>query len=394
MDACRLCGALFDALELDLGSLPVSNRFSLNGSCDRYPLSMIGCETCGLIQLRCFPPAEAVTPLFPWISYNEPEEHLDGAVARILRLLPRPPRRVLGTGPFDRPLLDRLTRSGAVGESLDLRRRHHDPNGPLYPYLESIQSRLSDGSVAAEADGQADVVLCRYVFEHCHSPVAALAGLGDAATPDGVVIVEVPDCGSFLRRYDYSFPWEEHVSYFTEQSLSTMATRAGFAVLDVIRSPGALEDSLMAVLQKRGRRPRALEMDTEGLSLFQAYRAKFTATREIWARWLLKGSKDGAKIAVFGAGHQAIMFVNALGLNELVTTMVDDNPAKLGMVAPGMTAPVISSAEMLTDPSFMTCLLAVSPRAEAAVMAKCAPLRDRGARFRSIFQSPDTDDPT
>jgi SAM-dependent methyltransferase len=388
--ACRLCGEALHGADLYLGEVPVCNRFTHDGSCRRHPLSMTACCSCGLIQLWRFPPPEAVTPLLPWISYNEPDQHLAAAVERLLGLLGRPPRRVLGTGPFDQPLLDGLTRDGAIAHAIDLRQEHGNGTGASYPYLEAIQARLSDGGLAARAGGQADIVVCRYMLEHCHAPLDALAALGDAATPDGVVLVEVPDCSSFLRRCDYSFPWEEHVCYFTETSLAAMASSAGFEVQEIIRSPGALEDSLMAVLRRIGPRPpQPLVSDREGLALFETYRDRFAPTGEAWARLLRTTRQNGGKVAVFGAGHQAIMFVNALRLNQSVAAMVDDNPIKCGMVAPGMTSPVISSAQMLADPSFTTCLLAVSPRTEAAIMAKCAPLRDRGGRFYSVFMSPD-----
>jgi hypothetical protein len=292
---------------------------------------------------------------------------------------------VLGAGPFDQPLLDRLTRDGATAQAIDLRQTGI---GPSYPYLESIQARLSEGVLAAMAGMQADIVVCRYLLEHCHAPLDALAALGEAATRDGVVVVEVPDCSSFLRRYDYSFPWEEHVCYFTASSLTAMAGRAGFEVLDLVRSPGALEDSLMAVLRKGPPQPPL--SDPEGLVLFEAYRERFALAGDAWARLLRTATQDGGRVAIFGAGHQAIMFVNALKLNESVAVMVDDSPAKCGMVAPGMTGPVVSSAQMLADPSITTCLLAVSLRAEAAILAKCSPLRDRGGHFYSIFRSPDS----
>jgi hypothetical protein len=393
--ACRLCGGAFDGADLDLGEVPICNRFTHDGGCGRHPLSMTACRSCGLIQLRQVPRPEAVTPLLPWIRYNEPDQHLDAAVARLLGLLERPPRRVLGTGPFDQPLLDRLTRDGAIAQAIDLRETHPQQQttsiGASYPYLETIQARLSDGGLVAAAGEHADLVVCRYLLEHCHAPLDALRALGDAATPDGVVIVEVPDCASFLRRCDYSFPWEEHVSYFTEATLAAMASRAGFEVRDIIRSPGALEDSLMAVLRRGGPQPLAARAsDREGLAAFEIYRESFAPTGDAWARLLRTRTQNGGKVAVFGAGHQAIMFVNALGLNHCVTAMVDDNPDKLGMVAPGMASPVISSAAMLADPAFTTCLLAVSPRVEAAIMAKCAPLRDRGGHFHSIFESAPT----
>lgn len=380
---CRLCGVVLESREqreLDLGSIPIGNRFTVDGRVDRYPLAMIACPHCALIQLSRYPSVEAITPRVPFIRYNEPDQHLDGVIARLE--LPQP-RRVLGTGPFDGPLLERLTRNGGDAETIELR---EPAASPRYPYLETLAARLSEGALAARVSERADIVVCRYLLEHCHAPLAALDALRGAATDDGVLIVEVPDSTSFLRRCDYSFPWEEHAVYFSEATLATTAKRAGLDIVAIVRSPGALEDSLLAVLRKGPAQDPVA--DREGAALFERYRSRFADTRDAWARFLRKTTSDGSKLAVFGAGHQAIMFVNALGLNDFVAAMVDDHPDKRGLVPPGLRSPVISSADMLADPSFTTCLLAVSPRAEAAVITKCAPLRERGGVFHSIFASP------
>src|SRR5439155_20826190 len=50
---------------------------------ERQPLSLGQCENCGVVQLMAPAPSEKLIPRFDWISYNEPEAHLDELVKNL-----------------------------------------------------------------------------------------------------------------------------------------------------------------------------------------------------------------------------------------------------------------------------------------------------------------------
>ena len=92
-DTCQLCRQ-HDLLEvLDLGPQPISNRFrrEVDAKEARFPLSLVQCSECGLVQLRDPIPADELIAPFDWLSYNEPERYLDRLAEQIAGLwrLPR-----------------------------------------------------------------------------------------------------------------------------------------------------------------------------------------------------------------------------------------------------------------------------------------------------------------
>jgi hypothetical protein len=95
------------------------------------------------------------------------------------------------------------------------------------------------------------------------------------------------------------------------------------------------------------------------------------------------------RVALFGIGHQAIMFVNAFGLAADIALAVDDDPDKAGFFPPGFQVPVVNSERLLQDERIQTCLFAVAPHIQAKVRAKLAPLARRGVEFRSIYAALD-----
>jgi hypothetical protein len=391
---CKLCGRSLIGPLLDMGVLPACNQFlSKHSAPPTHRLTITECSDCGLVQLGVYPPPDFVVPRVPWIHYREPDKHLDGVANRLLSSLPNEHGRVIGLGPFDPPLLDRLSgrkpMSQVVVDLLDLGLSANCTE--CYPYLETLQSCLHPAGLAAVAAkyGTANLVVCRYLLEHSHDPRAMLNGIKHLVDSGGRVVIEVPDSDKFLSRCDYSFVWEEHVSYFSEGTLARLAQSAGYDVVDMLRYEGPLEDALIAVLETSS---IGLVRDRENIGtvrspsgLFGRYRANFAGVRDSWHTQLARAAAGGRKVALFGIGHQAVMFLNALGLQKYVSLLVDDESNKQGYFAPGALSPVVSSAALIGDLEVGTCLLAVSPTVENAVKRKLAGLLDRGVQMYSIF---------
>jgi SAM-dependent methyltransferase len=384
---CKLCGNALRTSALALGPLPPCNRFGAQpGLAETHDLTVTACGHCGFVQLSEYPPASAIVPRVPWIRYNEPEAHLDVVVQRIRPLISKG-GTALGIGPFDPPLLERLTASGLSATALDILAEGHAPLPGTYPYLETLQQHLRPDPLASLADsaGTADLIVCRYLLEHSVDPVQSLIGLKCLLKPQGLLVIEVPDSSKFLLRKDYSFLWEEHICYFTEDTLARMASRAGYEVVMLLRIDGLLEDLLIAVL-RRGKADVPLAPVPAGaLETFAAFRSEFAGTRAAYCREFDRIAAEGGQIAVFGAGHQAIMFVNALGLGDRIALFVDDDPKKAGMYVPGQTRPIVGSNAILDDPAISTCLLATSPRIADKISQKLERFLDRGGRLYSIY---------
>jgi SAM-dependent methyltransferase len=382
---CRLCGQAIITPPLSLGRLPVCNRFTKTGKVETLlGLDIVECETCQLIQLREVPPIDALVPEWPWIRYREPEAHLDDLVATVLDAFRPAARSALGVGPFETPLLSRLAARGIATTTVELDAATGEGR---YPYLESWQASLNNPRLDEIAGrmGTFDVVSCRYIVEHSPDPVASIRALRAVLRPGGLLLIEVPDSGKFLTARDYCFLWEEHSCYFVEATLRRLAEAAGYRTLAVLRYPGTLEDALVAVLEV-AQSPSPPLQSFGASSLFRAYRDGFAPIGEaLRAKLAQAAGPERDRIALFGVGHQAIMFVNAFGLAPAIALAVDDDPNKAGFFPPGFHGPVVGSDRLLQDTRIRTCLLAVSPQIKEKVVGKLASLAARGVEFRSIY---------
>ena len=88
MSTCLICQSDRVKTVLDLGRQPVSSHFVASAQAKgvEHALALAVCHACGIVQLaRPFPAVDLVPP-HGWMTYREPESHLDAVTTRILDL--------------------------------------------------------------------------------------------------------------------------------------------------------------------------------------------------------------------------------------------------------------------------------------------------------------------
>lgn len=390
-DPCRGCGEQRVALLLDFGPQPPSNRFERPETVERdaHPLVLGQCFGCGLIQLLDPMPPDMVRPRFDWLTYNEPESHLDELVSRLSRLsgLGRD-SRIIGMSYKDDSTLARFDR---LGYSNMYRYRTESDLGLDDPCagLESIQEAFGApiAETLAAQHGRATLLVLRHVLEHVHQPAEFLRAVKQIVEPRGYLVIEVPDCSKFVRACDYSFIWEEHVVYFSARTLASLLSRSGFAVQELVVYPYPLEDSLVAIARnedcgnvQRPAREEVKAMLAQGLFFAGSFPVLKDRLQQLFRSWCVSEKR----LCLFGAGHLATKFVNLFSLRDFVACVLDDNPRKQGLLMPGSRLPIRGS-EVLYSRPIDCCLLSLNPESEQRVLARHRSFLDRGGQFLSIF---------
>jgi hypothetical protein len=385
---CISCDADAVGSVLDFGAQPPSNRFfnSRELQAHDHPLVLGQCAKCGLVQLVGPMSADMVRSRYEWITYNEPEGHLDQMVEDLIATTGlKADARIFGLSYKDDSTLARFNRKGysntyrfSIGQDMGV--------AQTLAGLETIQNAMTSqrADQLAAKYGQIDLLLVRHVLEHAHEPKKFLNALSRLVKPTGCIVFEMPESTKFLVACDYSFVWEEHISYFTARTVSRLLKTAHLDPWLLKSYTYPLEDSLVALVRPLPSGqilggPTAQELDM-GLS----YGRHFTGTRERFRKDLLRLKREGKKVAVFGASHLAVKFLNLFELKDLVCCVIDDNPNKLGMLMPGSGVPVRPSS-VLIDEKIDLCLLSLSPESEKKVVAAKKAYTDQGGRFLSIF---------
>lgn len=387
---CRFCSFTPLRSVLDFGAQALCNRYlsSPGESEEYYPSELVQCPQCEVIQIRNPASASALKSRFDWITYNEQEGHLDDLVERITSFPDVKKNHTIGAVCYkDDTTVDRFIAKGfrqtwRLDMISDL-----GVNDPMSG-IETVQNRLTPKQARhiVTQRGQADLLLCRHILEHAHDPVSFTQALQVLVRPGGYVVFEVPDSLKPLQRKDYALFWEEHVAYFTPETLTQSIQRLGFKVFAFFSYPYAQEDALIVIarVSPPGSDNVPNTHDENLTQLATAYSEGFTTERLRVHRVLTDYRTKGGKIAIFGAGHLSCFWVNAMRLENLVDFVVDDHPKKRGHFMPGSHLP-IKSSDSLIEEDVTLCLLSLSPESEQRVRQRQQAYLDKGGIFASLF---------
>ena len=377
---CIICKNEVEEI-MNLGMQPVCNKFlkSKDERENKYPLIMGLCKKCGLVQLINPFPAEELQPKYEWVTYTEPEEHLDN-VADILAKLSS--TSICGISFKDDSLLERMKKHGSKTMRLDLQNDLGVDNGGV----ETVQ-RMLDTSKArsiVKQNGKFDIVIARHILEHAYDLKEFIAALKELAKEDGYIMFEVPDCTKPFEERDYSTVWEEHLVYFTPETFRNCFAYYGLEVerFELYHYP--LENSLVAIVKNKNVNPKfpyegALAKENNRTLGFSK---EFVETKNKVNTFFSDFKKNG-KITVFGAGHTACTLINIFELEDYIDYVIDDNANKQELLMPGSHIPIRSSSVLLGNDIKLS-VFSLNPRVEGKIIAKNEEFVKKGGKFLSF----------
>ncbi|MBP6917374.1 MAG: methyltransferase domain-containing protein [Legionellaceae bacterium] len=392
--ACTVCHDSNLKTVIDFGLHPPANRFMPADFSEheqsKHPLALGYCEQCGTAQLTKRMPIEMMRPRYPWLLYNEPESHLD-QIAEQLVTLPRinSASRILGVTYKDQSTVDRLAKLG-LSNGVCIADTDFNSSADFFG-LETIQHLLREPALIQNIKakyGAADILLMRHVIEHSEDAAALIHALRELITDDGYLVMELPDSEKILKSGNHAFIWEEHISYFTEQTLGVLAQATGAELAWFQRCSYPYEDSLLAAfrfpsLPVERTLPEFELFDTS--TLLDEFKYGLVHAKDLWRKKLVEHQANGERVAVFGAGHLAAKFINFLDLADVIHCVIDDNPNKVGMKMPGSGLPIMQSKDMAHE-KIKVCISTLSPESDAKVRLNLESYFVDGGQFIPAFK--------
>jgi hypothetical protein len=390
--SCIVCHRASVELLLSLGEQAMTNRFLHKevSSEFKHPLKVGICSSCALMQLVDPAPVTETKPRFDWMTYMEPEDHLDELVEHLMKLPGLDASANIGAITYkDDTTLDRFVNRGwkqtyRLDPAKDL--------GILDPSagIETIQERLTvtKAKEIVVRQGAFDLVTVRHILEHAYDVKEFIKGLKALLTPNGYLLFEVPDCTKALASFDCTTLWEEHIVYFTPATYQHALSVNGLTLHDFSVYPYAFEGSMVAITQASESATSVLskEITLQETDRIRLFVERLLADKEVIKAGLAKftAGHEKGKAVVFGAGHLSCMFINVMGIEDSISVVLDDNSHKMGLLMPGSQLPIVGSQFLLENlPSL--CLLGINPLNEKKVIEKNKEYREKGGEFVSIF---------
>lgn len=219
-------------------------------------------------------------------------------------------------------------------------------------------------------DAPFDAFFILNFLEHLPKINLTLKGIYNNLAEGGIGLVEVPNFDMEIQKKLFSEFTRDHLFYFTQQTLRTTLELNGF---EVVECKVVWHDYIIsAVVRKR----KKLELD-------DFYKQQEKIKKEI--NEYISKFKNG-RVAVWGAGHQALAAIALFGIAKKIKYVVDSAKFKQGKYTPATHVPIVAPEMLDKEPVDAVIVMAASYSDEVARVIrqkhgnriKVAILRDYG----------------
>ena len=149
---------------------------------------------------------------------------------------------------------------------------------------------------------------------------------------NGFLIIDVPDCEKSLLQGNITMPWEEHISYFTTDTLNRTLALHKFKKINFKKYHYKQENALVGLYQNKDRVNKK-ELVFKKKEHFNLFKKKIKIFKNNTRKFFKKHSNFG--FYIFGAGHNAVFFFRFLKLSNKNIKIIDDNKNKKNCFFPG-----------------------------------------------------------
>jgi SAM-dependent methyltransferase len=397
---CRSCGGAELDPVLSLGNTPLANsllsREQLNEPEPRFPLDLIFCPACALVQITVTVPPEQLFSNYLYLS-----SYSDTMLAHARELA-------------DRLRNERqLTKDSLVVEIASndgyLLRNYVEAGIPVLGIepaqniakvaVERGVATLSEffgadvGQRLAAEGKKADVVHGHNVLAHVADLNGVVSGISAILKETGVAVIEVPYVGDLIEGTEFDTIYHEHLCYFSLTSLDHLFRRHGLRIVNVEHI--AIHGGSLRIFAAWSGFPESAvtellaDEEQSGLTSIRYY-ANFgwrvRSLRESLLKTLAELKSDGHRIAAYGASAKGSTLLNYVGVGgETLDYVADRSLQKQGLFTPGTHLPIVPPEKLLDDKPDYALLLVWNFATE--VLSQQHAYRENGGRF--IIPVPD-----
>lgn len=359
---CRHCKSDLNLTLVNLGSAPPSNAYltakSLSVPEKHFPLRVLVCEKCWLVQTEDFARAselfDAEYAYFSGFSSGW-LEHCEGYVRDM-------------TTRFGLTKASHVVEVAANdGSLLQYFKEKSIPCTGIEPTFSTAEAARKKGITIVEdffgqnlanilvlQNKQADLMIANNVLAHVPDINDFVKGFALVLKETGVATFEFPHLCKMVAENHYDTIYHEHFSYLSLTAVDQIFTSCGLSIFDVeelVTHCGSLRVyAQRSDVNKHPRSSRVQEMlEREALAgisnpdYYADFQNKANKVKNDFLSFLIEARRLGKKVAAYGAAAKGNTLMNYAGIGpDLISYVVDRNPAKQNKFMPGSRIPIVS----------------------------------------------------
>jgi len=374
---CRFCGSPLTHVFVDLGMAPPSNSFLSAAQLEQeeqyYPLKIMVCDKCFLVQTDEFKKAEEIFSS-EYVYYSSYSTSWLAHAKRYTEMMVErfgfnQKSSVIEIASNDGYLLQYFKEKEIP--VLGIEPTLGTANAARQKGIESINEFFGE-ALACKMTGQnqyADLLIGNNVLAHVPDINDFVSGMKIILRKTGVITMEFPHLLELIRQVQFDTIYHEHFSYLSFTTVRAIFNSHGLELFDVEEIPthgGSLrifakhkEDSSKEISKNVD---MLLEKEkSNGLTTISAYggfQQKVEIIKRDFLNFLTQQMQSGKTVAAYGAAAKGNTLLNYCEVkNDLIKFVVDASPFKQGKYLPGSHIPVVNEQELMTSrPDFVIIL--------------------------------------
>ena len=359
-NACQgeLSPPLFKVRDLPLVDSFCSTPISAS-QVPRFSIDICQCNTCQTIQIASPPDTAEIYRNYIYESRSSPDllDHFTQYARVVSRTVPGKDRPVLEIGANDGLFLHQLIKEGfnnlvAVDPS---------PQTAMVSFAETeanvevINQFFCYDSIKHFEKNSFVAIFANNCFSHISDLLGVLNLCAKFLSSDGTLFVEVQSTLDLVESVVFDYIYHEHYFYHSMISFENLAKMAGlevYGVEHVSTKGGSYRFSLghkgahvveSSVSYWKYRESIAGVHSTDTWLKLESYLAK---SKLVLHEWFSNSDKP---VIGFGASATGTVFIRYMAIEHKLGAIVDDNPKRQGLYAPGTAIPIISIDELRGD---------------------------------------------
>jgi hypothetical protein len=395
---CRHCKSDLRLPFVDLGTAPPSNAYltaeQLRTPEKWYPLRVVVCETCWLVQTEDYVGAgEMFSEDYAYFSSVSASwlNHAHDYVALLSdRLALGPQSMVAEIAANDGYLLQYVRARGIPCYGVEPTKS--TAAAARQKGIDIVEAFFGK-SLAAELAGQgrrADLIVANNVLAHVPDINDFVAGVAALLKPAGVATFEFPYLLNLVRENQFDTIYHEHYSYLSLTAVERIFRINGLTVTDVahLTTHGGSIRVFAQRTDSNAPQGRAVsemlsqERDAGATTptFYAGFQPRVEATKYALLTFLLEQKRIGRKVGAYGAAAKGNTLLNFAGVRgDLLPYVVDRSAAKQGKYLPGSRIPIVDISHLLANRPDWVLILPWNLRSE--IEAQLAAVKQWGGRF-------------
>jgi hypothetical protein len=395
---CRGCNSEKTSLLLDLGHSPISNEFldldQLRIAEAHYPLKVYVCDRCGMVQI---PEVTRKETLFSdnyvyfssfsssWLNHSK-----EFASKMIAEYSITNEDLVLEIASNDGYLLQYFKSSGI--KVLGVEPAKSVAEVAVSKGIETISAFFgADLALELRAQGiSPKVIVANNVLAHVPDIHDFINGVSILLDGQGLATFEFPHLSNLMELNQFDTVYHEHYSYLSYEALKPIFASHGldiFQIENLTTHGGSLrlfvaphDSRKIETLEIQNLESREKKWSPRNSTNIQNLRSNALKTKLDFLSQLLDLKNLGLTVAGYGAAAKGNTLLNYCGIDsDLISYIVDRNPAKQGKFLPGSHIPVFPESAFETTPPDVVIIFPWNLTEEIA--SQLSYIREWGGKF-------------